>query len=396
VAVVTALRTRLRVLHVAAPARFGGLESVLALLAERQAAAGHAVTVALVLEPGDGDHPLSQRLRASGVDVREVLLSARAYLEERRRVRALVAALGADVVHTHGYRPDVVVGGVARALGAATVSTAHGFIDHGLRGRLASWLQLRALRRYDAAIAVSGAIASRLRTARVPASRVHEVPNAFAPASGALDRDAARARLALPSEAFVVGFVGRLSAEKGPDLALDTLAALMRAGDVTTVLAMVGAGPEADALRSRAAALGLGERVRWCGAIADVGRCYAAFDAFLLSSRTEGTPVALLEAVAAGVPAVAARVGGVPAVLGDDGGALVAAADVAGFATALAAVRDDRASADGRAGRAHARLLAQYDVSRWLARHDTIYQQAIADAALRRSRMADQPIRALP
>lgn len=383
-------------LHVAAPARFGGLESVLALLAERQARAGHAVTVALVLEPGDGDHPLTQRLRAGGVDVRELVLPARGYAEERRRVRALVEELRADVVHTHGYRPDVVLGTVARAAGAATVSTAHGFIDRGLRGRLASWLQLRALRGYDAAIAVSAAIAARLRRAGVPAARVHEVPNAFAPAPGMLERAAARERLALPAEGFVVGFVGRLSAEKGPDVALDTLAALARGGDAATMLAMVGDGHDGGALRARADSLGLRDRVRWCGAVADVGRCYSAFDAFLLSSRTEGTPVALLEAVAARVPVVAARVGGVPAVLGDQGGLLVAAEDVAGFAAALAAVRDDRAAAHARAGHAHARLLDQFDVSRWIDRHDSIYQQAIAHAATRRARPARVPAHTLP
>lgn len=388
---------RLRVLHVAAPARFGGLESVVALLAAEQARAGHAVTVALVVEPGDGDHPLSRRLRASGVDVRELLLHARAYAAERRLVRALVAELRADVVHTHGYRPDVVLGGVARRAGAATVSTAHGFIDRGMRGRLASWLQLRALRRYDAAIAVSDAIAARMRRAGIPPARVHEVPNAFAPAPDVLDRAAARARLDLPAERFVVGFVGRLSAEKGPDIALEALASLARAGDAGTMLAMVGAGRETGALHARAAALGLdGERVRWCGAVADVGRCYAAFDAFLLSSRTEGTPVALLEAVAAGVPAVAARVGGVAAVLGEEHAGLVAAGDVAGFAAALAAVRDHPAAAGAAAARARARMLDRFDVARWLTRHDAIYQQAIAHAATRRPRPARMPARATP
>lgn len=387
-----------RVLHVAAPARFGGLESVLALLAERQAAAEHAVTVALVLEPADGDHPLARRLRAAGVDVRELLLPARAYGEERRRVRALVEELRADVVHTHGYRPDVVIGGVARAAGAATVSTAHGFIEHGLKSRLATWLQMRALARFDAVIAVSTAIAARLREARIPAARVHEVPNAFAPPSDAMTRDDARRHLGLPVDGYIVGFVGRLSPEKGPDVALEAIAGLATrtatSAAVPWTLAMVGAGRHADALRARAIALGLGERVRWCGAAPDIARCYAAFDVFLLSSRTEGTPVALLEAVAAGVPAVAARVGGVPAVLGEEGGTLVEAGDAAGFAAALAGVRERPEVARARADRARARVLEQYDVTRWLARHDAIYQQALARAAARRASPARVPVRA--
>src|SRR2546430_15130133 len=104
-------------------------------------------------------------------------------------------------------------------------------------------------------------------------------------------------------------------------------------------------------MRARAVKLGVADHIRWHGVVPDAERVYTAFDVCVLSSRTEGTPVVLFEAMAAGVPVVATAVGGVPDVLSAEEAVLVASEDPVGLA---AGIRDVYADADAAARRARA------------------------------------------
>jgi glycosyltransferase involved in cell wall biosynthesis len=372
----------LSVLHVVAPAPIGGLESVVTMLVREQRRRGHEVRVLAVLDEGATGHPLCDAVADAGAIAVPVAIPGRAYARERGAVAALCRAHAVDVVHTHGFRPDVVDSGVARRCGAATVSTVHGFIGGSWRGRLYERLQEWSYRRCDAVVAVSRTIVARLAAHGVPAERVHLLRNAFAPAAAPLGREAARERLALPPDAFVVGWVGRLSWEKGADVALAALAELPGA-----VLCVVGDGRERAALEAQARALGIADRVRWAGIVHDAAAHMRAFDAYLLSSRTEGTPMALLEAMAAGVPVVATRVGGVPDVIADgESGLLVAPEAPTALAEALLAVRTAPHAAARRAADARATLDREFDPAAWGDRHDAVYAAACERAAARARR----------
>jgi glycosyltransferase involved in cell wall biosynthesis len=343
---------------------------VVRLLAAGQLRRGHSVTVAAVLSISDElPHPFVQALEAEGVRTIAIRLGDRDYKGEQSAIRSLCRKYSPDVVHTHGFRSDVINGGVARAANIAVFSTCHGFIDSDWRGRLYQWLQRRTLRRFDAVIAVSAPIQARLRAAHVPEAKIHLVPNSFSPGTEQLTREEARQALHLP-EAPMIGWVGRLTNEKGADVALEAFA---RLGHQTARLVIVGEGSEERALRSLAVKLGVDERVHWCGAIPDASKLFTAFDVFLLSSRTEGTPIALFEAMAAGVPIVATRVGGVPDVVESLSAILVDGEDVEGIAHGLAEVFRDAESARIRAARAREKVLGHFDAERWLARYESIY-----------------------
>ena len=371
---------RTRVLHVVAPMRAGGLEQVVASLAAAQRAAGAEAGAMVVLEPGTDEPQLLPALRAGDVAVHVLRVGARQYAAEWAAVARMVRELQPDVVHTHGYRADVLAGASARRAGAPVVSTVHGFTGGTRRNRFYEWLQVRALRRCDAVAAVSRPLAERLRAERVPADRLVCVRNGFAPMP-TLPRADARAALGLPADARVVGWVGRLSREKGPDVALRALAALARRGDHSTLLAIVGEGREAEKLGAQAQEAGLTIRLRWVGLRPRAAEVLRAFDAFLLSSRTEGTPITLLEAMAAGVPIVATRVGGVPDVVSSEEALLVASEDADAMATALETIAQDPEAARRRARRARERLGAQFAVEPWVAAYERIY----AAARLRRT-----------
>jgi glycosyltransferase involved in cell wall biosynthesis len=365
----------LSIVHLVAPGAAGGLESVVRLLAMGHARRGHAVHVAAVL-PADApdEHPWLSPLRAGGIDVVPIRVGGRAYLRERAEVGALCRRLNPSVVHSHGYRPDVVGAGAARAAGVPIVTTVHGFTGvGGWKGRIYESLQVRALRRFDAVIAVSRPLAARLAASGVRPERLHAIPNAYAAGDPRLDRPAARRALGLPDDATVVGWVGRLSREKGADVLLDAVA--RRQSATRVVVSFVGDGREREALAAQAARLGIADRVRFHGMVSDAARLLAAFDVLALSSRTEGTPIVLFEAMAAGVPIVASRVGGVPDVVTGAEAALVPPEQPEALARALEEVLvHDRAGARARARAAEVRLHDRYALDPWLERHETLYR----------------------
>ncbi len=362
----------MRIVHFAAPAPFGGLESVLLTLTPAQAAAGHEVTVVGSFTDDPSGQPFWAALgRFPSVERVELVLGARAYRAEAEALGSLLAERRADVLHTHGYRSDLVGGLVAWRAGVATVTTVHGFTGNGWKNRAYEWLQRRAFRRFDAVVGVSPRLGSELRAAGVPERALHVIPNAWAPASPPLDRRAARETLGLPPDSPIFGWVGRLGPEKAPDVAL---AAFEAFGRPSAHLSFVGTGPMREELEARARDANLGDRVRWHGAVPEAGRLLRAYDALVISSWTEGTPMVLLEAMAAEVPVVTTAVGGIPDVVSEREALLVQPGDVQGIADALRRILDESREAGCRAALARERLLRERAVDPWVRQYDAVYR----------------------
>ncbi len=360
----------LRVLQVIAPGAHGGAETVVSGLSTGLARRDVGVRLAVTLEPEQALPAPFAGVTEAGVELAAVRVRRRAYLGEGRALSEIIRSFAPDVVHTHGYRSDLVAGAAARRARVPAVATVHGFTGGGLKNRLYQSLQRRAWRRFDAVIAVSDALARELDAALGGVTAVHTVPNAWSAPGEPLPRGEARAALGLPAAGRVIGWVGRLSGEKGADLLLEALP-LVRGRDVAA--SFVGEGPEAGALRERARALGLEARVRWHGAVPDAWRYMKAFDVFALSSRTEGTPMVLFEAGHARVPVVAAAVGGVPDLLGTEGGWLVEPEEPRQLARALGEVLETDERGAGAARRLAERLSRRFAPDRWLAAHEAIY-----------------------
>ena len=362
------------VLHVVAPASIGGLERVVQALAKGQHSSGHDVRVLAI--HADGPEVAArflQPLEDAGIAVHEAHMPGRAYLRERRLVADICRRHRPDIVHTHGYRPDVVDAGVARSLGRATVSTVHGFTGGGFRNRCYEQLQLRALRHLDAVVAVSRPLRRRLHESGIAEDRLHEVRNAW-DGCAFMSRAEARHELGVGPDAFAAAWVGRLSREKGPDLLIDALTHLR---DVPIRVVVFGDGPQGPALLEQARASGVAKRIDWRGAIPGAARLLRAFDAFVLSSRTEGTPIALLEAMAAGVPAVATHVGGVPDVVSPAEAELVPGESPIAIANGLRAIYRDGPFAAAKARAARERLCREFRMEPWIERYDEVYRAAL-------------------
>lgn len=355
--------------HVLAPARVGGLERVVRALAVGHSGRGHHVHVIAVLDWPEGPHPFVEELRGGTVHVHELRLPPRRYLRERRRVEELCRRSTPDVVHTHGYRCDVVDSGAARRLGIATVTTVHGFTGGGAKNRLYEWLQRRAYRKFDAVVAVSRPQVERLQRAGVAASKIHLLRNAWLGMEEPLARPLAQERLHLDGSRFQIGWVGRVSREKGLDVLLDALPHLAGFPLEVTV---IGDGRERAPLQNRVKRSDLMPCVNWAGIVPGASRLLRAFDVLVLSSRTEGTPMVLFEAMAAGVPIVATRVGGVPDVVTEAEARLVPPEDPATIAAAVRAVRDEAEATRRRVEAARRRLEERFAPDPWLTRYESL------------------------
>ncbi len=362
-----------RVLHAIAPGPVGGAET--AVLSLVQGLKDADVPVVIVALADSSSAPFVERVRDAGVPIEVVPASGRTYWRDWAGIRAAVRRHGLTLIHTHGYRADMMGLLAARADGVRCLATAHGFTGGDRKNRLNQRLAITALRRHDAVVSVSTPLAAVLAQAGIRADRIQTIPNAWrAPSQRVLDRSLARESLALPATGPVVGWVGRLSPVKGADVAVAAMSAVATPG---TQFVFLGDGPERAALGRQVTQLGLQSRVRFAGARPDAASLLSAFDALVLSSRSEGTPMVLLEAIHAGTPIVATAVGGVPDLLGAAGGLLVPPEDPAALAVAIDTVLARPADAHARTVTARARIAENFDASIWVARHIALYHRLL-------------------
>jgi glycosyltransferase involved in cell wall biosynthesis len=301
------------------------------------------------------------------------------------------------IVHTHMAKAGLL-GRLAAALYNLTrgdhprvriVHTYHGHVLEGYFGGLKTSLIIALERwlakRSDALIAIAPAVRDELLTGYGigRAGQYHLIPLGFNLMPFAtLDRqarDAARRELQILTDAPVVTTVGRLTAIKDQARLL-AIARQVADRRPNLVVLIAGDGELREQLEARAAALGLAGHVRFLGWRRDLATIYAATDVFALTSRNEGTPVALIEAMAAGVPGVATNVGGVPTVIADASmGVLVERDDDAGFVAGVMRLLD-ASDRPAMAARARAHVLERFDSRRLVGDIERLYRQLLAKA----------------
>jgi glycosyltransferase involved in cell wall biosynthesis len=225
------------------------------------------------------------------------------FLATRRAMQRWLRNAAPDLVLTYNWGAIETVA-AARSLALPLVHHEDGFLPDEVQRRLRrrSWLRRWLLRRVP--VIVPSLVLQRIATRewRLPAASVHHLPNGV---------DLARFRPGPPVLDQVLGTVGGLRPEKDHANLLQALARLP--DDVR--LRVVGGGALAEPLRALAATLGVASRVTFVGPVTDTASCYAGFAVFVLSSRTEQMPIAMLEAMASGLPVVATDVGDVRAML---------------------------------------------------------------------------------
>jgi glycosyltransferase involved in cell wall biosynthesis len=341
--------TPLNVLQVLGNAIVGGMETSVLRLVERLPAHGVRVTAVAPFES-----VVTERLRAAGVEVTTLPLPEDPLWSSLQLLSTLVRAQAIDVLHAHLHNAHMTAGVVGRLTGKPVLATVHG------RSVMLADLEAHRLTSTHLAVVCKHSYYHALGLG-VDASRLHLIPNgvdvqAFAPRrrDGALRRE-----WGIPATAPLAAFVGRLSPEKGPDVFLRALPQV-RERVPQARFVIVGDGPMRAALASACRQMGL-DGVHFTGARGDMAAVYGEVDVVACSSHSEAMPLAVLEAMAAGVPVVATRVGGVPDLI-DVGrtGLLVEPGDSAELAEGLAALLADDAQRAAMATAARDRAVTHF------------------------------------
>jgi glycosyltransferase involved in cell wall biosynthesis len=249
----------------------------------------------------------------------------------KERIRAL---------HVHHHGAMILCGIPARLAGInRTVMTEHGL--QALRQRPdARALTVRYCRyASDITVVEPSQLEYFHKELRFPVDKLHCIPNGVRiPVKTPALIEQKRREFGLSPGDFAFFYVGRLNPVKDLTTMLDAFAALPADVALRARLYMVGDGTERAMLEARRDALGLRERVTFLGARSDVSEVLMAADGFVMSSKSEGLPMALLEAMAAGVPCVATAVGGIPDLFGEDRGLSVPAEDPPALADGMATI----------------------------------------------------------
>lgn len=258
------------------------------------------------------------------------------------------------------------------ALAVARVAGVRLLLRHDTVGRLTDlgrgdWVDRLAFRwslRADIHISLSGDIDDELTAHNMPAGRIQRLPNGrdtrhFAPPDEA-SRQAARQALGLDSHTPMLLYAGRFEARKRLDVLLSAMAQLA-ATEPGARLFLVGDGADGEALQALAGGLGIVGRVRFVGLQADVRPYLHAADLFIMPSEREGMPNAVIEAMACGLPVVAADVGGTHELLAGGVGRLVPSGDAKALAEAIGLLLANEPERRRLGSAARARAVTEYD-----------------------------------
>ncbi len=350
----------LRILQIcsAREAVYGAALSLLTL-GEAQRAAGHTVEFATFAGKRFGS-----QVRARGFANREFRVRLKLDLVAAIQMARHIKREKYDVIHTHLSTSSVNGGLAARIAKVPSVSTVH-----GMSGKLSFTFS-------DHMIAVSEQVKSHMMAQGILASDVTVVYNGLNLADFHANGDASRMALGLDNVGPVIGTVSRITAMKGIEDGIRAVGILTEHFPNLCYL-LVGDGDGLDAARSVTEDLGLVNHVRFVGYQSDIRPYLAAMDLFLFPSHQEAMGIALVEAMALGLPTVATRVGGIPEVVTPDVGILRPAYDVRALAQGCMELLQDSSRRIEMSSKARVRARKLFSAEAMEASTELVYRALI-------------------
>jgi glycosyltransferase involved in cell wall biosynthesis len=392
---------RIKILRVIARLNMGGPALHVAYLTEGLRKRGYDTTL-VAGSLARGEDSMAFVADARGVEVVRIdelgrEISPLRDLMATIRLARLIRRERPQILHTHTAKAGTVGRVAARLAGSRkppiVVHTFHGHVLRGYFGPFRTLL-FRLLERWlasgtTALIAVSPQVRDDLVSLGVaPRERFVVIRLGIElderVASERNGRGESRRYLGIPGDRFAVGWIGRMTAVKRTDDVLIAFKSLRDSG-VDAVLCMVGDGPDRIPLEQRAQELGVARDTVFLGYQEDVAPFYAAFDVLVLPSGNEGTPVTVIEALAAERPVVATRVGGVPDVVRDgEDGFLVEAGATDDLADRLGRLARDPALRARMGKKGRERVLPRYAVERLVDDVDELSRSLLSAGGVRR------------
>jgi glycosyltransferase involved in cell wall biosynthesis len=366
------LPKKLHVLVIVRPTRQAGAEMVLVQAAARLNPARFRVTFGL-LTP-DEENLIPPHIPTINFNLPQ--LYGLAWLKFFLRLCWVLLQNKIQIIHVNSYIP----GNYARLAAILTgvpiiIDHWHGFTRFSLKRKLIC----RLLGRFTAlSLAVSPGVAAHLiKNCRLNPAKVRVVPNGidWARFQKGRPRELVRQELELPLNLPVVGLVARLEHwGKGHQELFEALTLIQEQHPAQALI--VGGGRRLSEMQQLAGTLGLSEVVHFLGDRRDIPDLLAAMDVFVLPSHSEGVSLALLEAMAAGLPVIVSRVGGLPEVVRHaENGLLIPVGDAAALAQSLTRVLEDPAWAQTLGDNARHHIQTHYSLDRLGQDINAIYEE---------------------
>jgi len=378
---------RMRVLHVIDSGGLYGAEIMLLHLVAEQIRLGLSPTICSIGEPHLQEKPLESEAIGRGFSVNKLRMRPGLNPFAAFQILKLAHQGAFDLIHSHGYKGNVLLGFIPEAIRRTPlICTVHGYTSpRGLhKQRLYEWLDGKALTHLDRVVVVSAAMLAHPRLQQVDRGKARVIPNGISP-----DNPLARAlpadvtpnldpqAVAFCQQGFTIGAIGRLSEEKAFDHLIEAVHLLITGGADLRLL-ILGEGGKRPELEALVARLGLAHKVLMPGYRRAAHNYLPFFDIFTLSSRTEGLPITILEAMFAGIPIVATRVGGIPDVIEDlVSGLLVPAAEPKQLANAFRKLYSDEALSKRLSLKATSIACQEYTSAIMAERYLALYRELV-------------------
>jgi glycosyltransferase involved in cell wall biosynthesis len=385
----------MRVLHIIDSGGLYGAEIMLLHLMEAQVRLGLHPVLASIGSPGCGDKPVEVEARRRGIRVETFRMRPGPNWVGAFKILRFARREEIEVLHSHGYKGNILFGFIPKKVRRLpVVTTLHGWTWTGglTRMRVYEWLDAFSLKFVDRVVLVNEHMLDHHRLQHGKRSRLVVIENGIpllAPEAGQ-KQNLNPEILAFACQGFSIVAVGRLSREKGFDLLLAAVARLVADGKDVRLLIM-GEGILGESFLFKAIELRVADRILLTGYVAGAEKYLSHFKCFAIPSLTEGLPMVLLEAMAAGVPIVASRVGGIPKVL-DNGraGVLVRSGDVAAFQEGIAEIMDNPVAAAERSELAGCRVREIYSSQAMAERYLKVYRQLTREALAKSSKVQSE------
>ena len=374
-----------KIAYILTPIDFGGAERVNLNFLKNVDRNRFQIAPIILIRPWEEDNFFIQELKKINYPIYKVPVAIRPRIEGKdyfrvircyRIIHSILKNNSFDLVHTHGYFADIIGIPVAKKLGIPNISTYHGFITDGRKLGIYNILNHLVLKLSNNIIAVSEEIRNILIKKGIKRKKIKVILNAVPINSNnkilAQYRKEKRKFLNVNEKEFVIGYIGRLSEEKGIKYLLEAISILNL--DIPVKALIIGEGPQRKDLEDLVKERGIEEKVIFTGFQKDTENWLSVLDVFVLPSLTEGTPMALLEAMACGVPVVASAVGGVPKLIesGKDG-ILIQPARSEEIKNAIGMLYKNNSLRNRLSNEAQRTIKSKYNIKDWIRKIEDEY-----------------------
>lgn len=371
----------MKILHLIDSGGLYGAEKVLLELMEEQQHLGLSPTLCSIGDYSFGIKPIETIASSRGLPLEIIRMRPGFNIYAAGKILRYARSNNFEILHSHGYKPNILMGLFPRSIRKIPlICTIHGWTNTKSLSKMTlyEWLDRRLLKYFDAVVVVNKLMVTdpRLISAKVSESRLYVVENGIRLNVMNNHQNNAKSNLLdkFAGGSFIIGAIGRISNEKGYEDLIESVRMLRDKGhDVKAII--IGEGTLLNELQDKVSQLDLHNHVLFPGYMENAKNYFRYFNVFVISSLTEGMPITLLEAMHAGVPVVATRVGGIPdMIVNEKSGYLVPPKEPYAIASAIEHIINNPETIAPLVKNAGERLLQRYSSEIMAKKYMDIYK----------------------